>query len=70
MSLTSVNRKTYCNIPISIGRTLATWLAAQALVKWLARLLHSQKVAGSCLTSAALLCKIYYSYFMRYISIH
>ncbi len=57
----------YCNIPVGMGRVLATWLAAGALLKWLARLLHcGQKVAGSHLTPPALLYKNYYSYFMRF----
>ncbi len=45
----------YCNIPISIGRLLAAWLAV--------------RVFSSILTPPALLCKIYYSHIMRYISI-
>ncbi len=35
------------NIPISIGRLLAAWLAAKVLVKQLECLLHRQKVVGS-----------------------
>ncbi len=41
---------------ISIG-----WLVVQAFSQWLARLLHSRKVAGLCLTPRSLLYKIYYS---------
>ncbi len=39
-----------CNIPLSICRLLATWLAIWTLIKLLAHLLHSQKVARSFIT--------------------
>ncbi len=39
------------------------------LVNWLECLLHGQKVVGSIPTPPALLCKIYISHIMRYISV-
>ncbi len=53
---------------VQVSCQLLGW-QPRILVKWLAHLLHSQKGAGSCLTHPALHCKIYYSYFLRYISI-
>ncbi len=55
--------KVRCNIPISIGRQLG--MKPGFLVKWLAHLLYSQKVVGSCLNPPALLCEMCSS--VRYI---
>ncbi len=47
-------------LSVYVGCSLLGWQPG-LLVKQLACLLHSQKVAGSCLTPPALLCEIYYS---------
>ncbi len=59
----------YCSViflSVYVGCLQLGW-QSRLLVKWLACVLHSQKVVGSHLTLAALLCllcKIYYSILM------